>query len=176
MDYVYAAVFEPNEDGTYSITYPDLPGCISEGKDLADALRMAESALSQMIEYLKDSGQITDLLNIMQAHQSLMELANIRIIKDVANDVNRRVNFEAANLGKTVSASLKQLDDIKYIEEKKGLSYLSGQLREAAALRLRMNEASLVEIGAQLNPPVSKSGVNHRFRKISEIAENIRNE
>ena len=126
--------------------------------------------------YLKDSEQITDLLNVMEAHQSLLELANIRVVKDVRNDINRRVNFEAANLNKTISASLKQLDDIRYIKAQKGLSYLNDCLFEAAHLRLSHPDLSLKEIGEMLNPPVSKSGANHRFRKINEIAELIKNE
>jgi len=126
------------------------------------------------VVYLKDSEQIADLLNIMQAHQALLELASVRVFKDVRNDINRRVNFEAANLNKTVSASVKQIEDINFIKEKKGLSYLNEQLGEAAALRLTHQEASLVEIGRMLTPPVSKSCINHRFRKINEIADNLR--
>ena len=124
--------------------------------------------------YLKDSEQITDLLNIMQAHRALLELANVRVFKDVRNDVNRKVNFETANMNKTISAAVKQLEDINYINETEGLSFLSEQLRDAAELRLKYPDASLKEIGAMLEEPVSKSGINHRFRKISEIAEYIR--
>jgi len=126
------------------------------------------------VVYLKESGRITDLLNVMEAHQSLMELANVRIVKDVRNRLNRKVNFEAANLNKTVAASVKQLDDVNFIIHTKGISYLNEQLAEAAALRLKYQDMSLKELGGMFNKPVSKSGVNHRFRKIGEIAEDIR--
>ena len=126
------------------------------------------------ILYLKDSGEITDLLNVMEAHNSLMEMANVRIVKDVRNRLNRNVNAEAANLGKTITASVKQLEDIRLITDSKGISFLNDQLAEAAALRLKHHDLSLKEIGGMMTPPVSKSGVNHRFRKIGEIADDIR--
>ena len=126
------------------------------------------------IVYLKEGENIVDLLNIMGAHLSLMNMENLRIIKDMRNNVNRQVNCETSNLSKTVLASIKQIKDINTIARMRGLGYLTDQLKEAAELRLMYEEASLKEIGAMLSPPVSKSGVNHRLRKISEIAENLR--
>ena len=126
------------------------------------------------IVYLKEGENIVDLLNIMGAHLSLLSLENLRIVKDMRNNVNRQVNCETANLSKTVQASIKQINDINTIARIKGLGYLSSQLEEVAETRLMYEEASLKEIGAMLSPPVSKSGVNHRLRKISEIAENLR--
>ncbi|MDR1559917.1 MAG: DNA-binding protein WhiA [Clostridiales bacterium] len=126
------------------------------------------------IVYLKEGENIVDLLNIMGAHLSLMNLENTRIVKDMRNNVNRQVNCETANLSKTVRASVKQINDINTIARIKGLGYLSDQLEDVAELRLMYEEASLKEIGAMLSPPVGKSGVNHRLRKISEIAENLR--
>lgn len=128
------------------------------------------------IVYLKDGEQIVDLLNIMEAHVSLLEFENVRILKDMRNNVNRIVNCEMANLNKTVSASVKQVSDITYIQNTKGLSYLSPQLEEVASLRLLYPEISLKELGERLSPPVGKSGVNHRLRKINEIAEGLREE
>jgi len=125
------------------------------------------------VAYIKDSRGILDLLNVMQAHRALLSLANVKVFKDVRNDVNRKVNFEAANLNKTISASVKQFEEISLIKDVKGLSFLNARLREAAELRLRYPDASLTEIGAMFETPVSKSGVNHRFRKISEIAGSI---
>jgi len=110
----------------------------------------------------------------MRAHRSLLTLAGVRVVKGVRNNVNRKVNFEAANLSKTISASVKQFEDINFIKETRGLSFLNEQLREAAELRLTHPEASLKEIGMMPGEPVSKSGMNHRFRKISEIADYIR--
>ena len=108
------------------------------------------------------------------AAQALMELENIRIVKEMRNSVNRKVNCETANLNKTVSAALRQVADIEYIRDTKGLDFLSPQLEEMARVRLEAPEASLLELGSMLETPVGKSGVNHRLRKISEIADALR--
>ncbi|MCL2351187.1 MAG: DNA-binding protein WhiA [Firmicutes bacterium] len=129
---------------------------------------------SHYIAYLKEGENIVDLLNVMGAHLSLMNLENVRIVKDMRNSVNRMVNCETANLSKTVSAAQKQIKDIEFISKIRGLGFLSGQLEEAARARLEYPEANLKEIGAMLSPPVGKSGVNHRLRKICEIADSIR--
>jgi len=129
---------------------------------------------SHYIAYLKEGEHIVDLLNVMGAHLSLMDLENLRIVKDMRNNVNRIVNCETANLSKVVLAAVKQINDIEYINRSKGLGYLNGQLLEVANLRLANTESSLAEIGMMLVPPVGKSGVNHRLRKISEIAESLR--
>ncbi|MCM1170863.1 MAG: DNA-binding protein WhiA [Clostridium sp.] len=126
------------------------------------------------VVYLKDGGAIVDFLNIIGAHHALMDMENVRILKDMRNSVNRRVNCETANINKTVSAAVKQIEDIRYIEEKKGLKFLPEGLRKVAELRVDEPEMSLREIGEMLNPPVGKSGVNHRLRKISEIANELR--
>ena len=127
-----------------------------------------------LVVYLKEGAQIVDVLNVMEAHQSLMELENIRILKDMRNTVNRKVNCETANINKTVSAAVKQIEDIRYIEETKGLDKLPEGLKDMALTRLTYPEASLKELGALLQNPVGKSGVNHRLRKLSEMAEEIR--
>jgi len=126
------------------------------------------------VVYIKDSSMIVDALNVMGAHVSLMDMENVRILKDVRNAVNRRVNCETANLNKTVSAAVKQIEDIKYIEAEKGIKYLPENLWEIARLRLEEPELSLKDLGQMLNPPLGKSGVNHRLRKISEIANELR--
>lgn len=126
------------------------------------------------VVYVKDGAMIVDLLNIMGAHISLMNMENIRILKDISNNVNRRVNCEAANLNKTVSAAVKQIQDINYIIETKGIKYLPENLRMLALARLEESDASLKELGEMMNPPIGKSGVNHRLRKISEIADELR--
>jgi len=131
---------------------------------------------AHIVIYLKESENIADLLNIMEAHKSLMQLENVRILKEMRNDVNRRVNFETANLTKTVNAAVAQSDAIQYIANTKGLSYLPEQLEAVARLRLEYETASLAEIGRMLSPTVGKSGVNHRLRKINEIAEELRGE
>ena len=128
------------------------------------------------VVYLKEGRQIVDLLNIMEAHVALMDLENLRILKEMRNNVNRIVNCETANLGKTVSAAVKQLDDIEYIEASKGIHTLSEPLEVMARLRLEHPSASLKELGELLDPVVGKSGVNHRLRKIGQIADKLRNE
>ncbi len=126
------------------------------------------------VVYLKEGEEIVNLLGLMEAHRSLMELENMRIYKDMRNSVNRRVNCEAANITKTVNAASRQVDDIRYIEKHYGFSRLSDALRDMAEARLEHPDASLQELGGYLNPPVGKSGVNHRLRKLSELAESLR--
>jgi len=125
------------------------------------------------IVYLKESEQIAAFLNIIGAHRTLLEFENIRVLKDMRNKVNRLVNCDTANLKKAVNASLRQVKQIKLIEERIGLEKLSPRLREIARLRLENPDSSLKELGEMLKPPVGKSGVNHRLRKIEAIAEKI---
>ncbi len=127
------------------------------------------------VVYLKEGSQIVDLLNVMEAPVALMEMENVRILKEMRNSVNRQVNCETANLNKTVSAAAKQTEDIRLIEEKVGLNKLPEALQEIAGLRLTYPDASLKELSDLLTEPLGKSGVNHRLRKLSQIAEDIRN-
>lgn len=126
------------------------------------------------IVYLKEGEQITDMLNIMQAYTSLLTMENVRIWKEVRNDVNRKVNCETANLSKTVMAAIKQVEDIQYLQKQKEWKNLPNTLLETAQLRLQYPEASLKELGLLMTPSVGKSGVNHRLKKISMIAEQVR--
>ena len=126
------------------------------------------------IVYLKEGKQIADALNVMEAHMALMKFENVRILKEMRNEVNRKVNCETANLNKTVSASVKQIEDIKFIQEKTGLDKLPDALKDIALARLNYPEASLKELGELVTPSVGKSGVNHRLRKLSEMADKLR--
>ena len=126
------------------------------------------------VVYIKDSSQNVDINNVMGAHVSLLELENIRILKEMRNSVNRRVNCETANISKTVSAAVKQIEDIIYIRDTVGFSELTDGLKEIARLRLAYPEASLTELGKLLSTPVGKSGVNHRLRKLSLLADELR--
>ena len=126
------------------------------------------------VVYLKEGSQIVELLGLMEAGISLMNLENIRILKEISNNVNRKVNCETANIGKTVSAAVKQIEDIRYIETHMGFSQLTEGLEEIAVLRLQYQDATLKELGEMLSPPVGKSGVNHRLRKLSRIADELR--
>lgn len=124
--------------------------------------------------YLKEGEQIVDLLNVMGAHVALMNLENVRIVKEMRNDINRKVNCETANLNKVVNAAVKQLEDINYIQQTIGLEKLPKQLAEVAQLRLEYPDTSLKELGTFLSEPVGKSGINHRLRKICNLAEMLR--
>lgn len=126
------------------------------------------------VVYIKESEEIVELLNVMGAHVSLMNLENLRILKDMRNSINRRVNCEAANITKTVNAAAKQIEDIQYVKEHYGFENLPPGLCQMAELRLAYPDATLKELGQYLTPNVGKSGVNHRLRKLSELAEELR--
>ena len=126
------------------------------------------------VVYLKDGSQIVDMLNVMEAYVALMNLENVRIIKEMRNTVNRKVNCETANIGKTVNAALKQVADIELIRQHMGLDELPLPLREMAYVRLDYPEAPLKDLGQYMDPPVGKSGVNHRLRKLVAIADQYR--
>jgi len=128
------------------------------------------------VVYIKEASEIVDILNVMMAHKSLLLFENIRVEKDLRNNLNRKVNFETANLNKTISAALEQIEAIEFIEQHVGLEQLAEPLEKIARLRLQYDAASLEEIGAMLSPPIGKSGVNHRLRKICEIANSIKGE
>ncbi len=156
--------------------------CTGEGKarqlmEIINSFEMDAKVVMRKknhVVYLKEGSQIVDMLNIMEAHVSLMNLENVRIIKEMRNSVNRKVNCETANINKTVSAAVKQLEDINYIKNARGLDSLPDNLREIALVRLEYPQAPLKELGAYLEPPVGKSGVNHRLRRLSELAEELR--
>ncbi len=128
------------------------------------------------VVYLKEGSQIVDILNVMEAHVSLMELENVRILKEMRNTVNRKVNCETANINKTVSAAVRQMEDITYLRDTIGFEKLPDGLQEVAQARLTHPDASLKELGEILSPPVGKSGVNHRLRKLGELAEKVKQE
>ena len=127
-----------------------------------------------MLVYIKEGEGIVDVLNVMEAHVALMKMENVRILKGMSNYYNRQVNCEAANIKKTVNTACRQIDDIQYIIDKAGIDYLPGKLQDIAMVRLENPDSSLQELGGLLEPPLGKSGVNHRLRKISEIADDLR--
>lgn len=126
------------------------------------------------VVYVKEGNQISDVLNLMEAPRAVMDFENVRILKDVRNRVNRSVNCETANINKTAAAAADQLADILFIREQIGLESLPDGLEAVAKARLEMPEASLTELGESLYPPVGKSGVNHRLRKIKALADQYR--
>ncbi|WP_100405405.1 DNA-binding protein WhiA [Bacillus solitudinis] len=127
------------------------------------------------ITYIKESEKITEFLNIIGAHQALLYFEDVRIMKDMRNSVNRLVNCETANLNKTVGAALRQVENIRLLEREIGISQLPPKLREVAELRMKHQDVNLKELGEMVESgKVSKSGINHRLRKIDEIADKIR--
>ncbi len=130
----------------------------------------------QYVVYLKDSEHIIDFMNIIGAHSQLLEFENIRIIKGMRNQANRIVNCENANLDKTVNAAGRQIDDIRFVENRIGIRNLPEKLRVVAELRLEHPDVSLKELAAMVEPPISKSGANHRLARVSELAARLREE
>ena len=110
----------------------------------------------------------------MEAAHSVMELENIRVVKEVRGNINRKVNCETANIGKTVSTAVRQIEDINLIDKYLGLENLPPQLQEIAAVRLEYPDTPLGSLGQYLDPPIGKSGVNHRLKKLAKIAEEFR--
>ena len=126
------------------------------------------------VVYLKEGACIVDLLNVCEAPVSLMRLENLRILKEMRNSVNRRVNCETANIAKTVNAASRQMEDIEYLEVHYGFQNLPESLQQMAETRLEHPDMSLKELGECFDPPIGKSGVNHRLRKLSELADKLR--
>ncbi|GFR38467.1 putative sporulation transcription regulator WhiA [Insulibacter thermoxylanivorax] len=125
--------------------------------------------------YLKEGEKIIDFLSVIGAHQALLKFEDVRIMRDMRNSVNRIVNCETANLNKTIGAAMRQIENIKLIDQEIGLENLPEKLREVAMVRLQHPDLNLKEVGELLKGNVSKSGVNHRLRKIDELANKVRN-
>lgn len=126
------------------------------------------------VVYIKEADQICDAMAVMGARKAVLDYENIRVLNEVRGQVNRRVNCETANIKKQANAAHAQIEDINLVIKQKGIDYLSPNLRELAQVRLANPESSLKELGELMDPPVSKSCVNHRLAKISEIAAGLR--
>lgn len=126
------------------------------------------------VVYVKEGEEVSELLGLMGAVKAMMNFENARIVREVRGNVNRQVNCETANIGKTAAAAARQIENIQLIDERMGLSKLPNALDEVARVRLQYPEATLQELGKYLDPPVGKSGVNHRLRKLNQIAESLR--
>lgn len=124
--------------------------------------------------YLKDGEEISEFLALIGANNSVIKFEEVRVIKETRNDINRLVNCETANLNKTINAAVKQIEDIKLIKKKNRFNSLPEGLKEIANLRVENPDVSLVELGKLLKEPIGKSGVNHRLKKISSIAGELR--
>ncbi len=128
---------------------------------------------NSFVVYVKDASGIVTLLGAMGAFSSLMDFENARILNEMRGSVNRQVNCETANIKRTVSSSVKQIEAIKRIESRQGIESLPVPLQEMARIRMEYPDASLAQLGEYMHPPMGKSGVNHRLRKIMEIADSI---
>ena len=126
------------------------------------------------VTYLKEAEKISDFLNLVGAHQAMMKFEDVRIVRDMRNSVNRLVNCETANLNKTIGAAIRQVENIKYIDKQIGIEQLPEKLQEIARLRVAYQDVTLKELGEMMTTSVSKSGINHRLRKIDEIADSLR--
>jgi len=127
-----------------------------------------------MLVYLKDAEEIVTLLNLMGAHSALLRLENIRVVKDMRNQINRLVNCETANVDKIIQASIDQIEAVKHIQKHMNLSDLPPKLAQIARLRIDNPYASLKELGEMCDPPLSKSGVNYRMKKLIELSKQFR--
>ncbi|MGI6452515.1 MAG: DNA-binding protein WhiA [Syntrophomonadaceae bacterium] len=128
---------------------------------------------SNIVLYIKESEKIVDFLRIIESHKGVLQFENVRILKSMRNQVNRQVNCETANLSKTINASLRQIEFIKELINSKGWEKLPQQIKELAILRIEHPDYTLKELGMMIDPPLSKSGVAYRMRKLEDLAEKI---
>jgi DNA-binding protein WhiA len=169
------AVSNPNMDYHIEFSIPlyhlsrDLQTLMRE---LGFNARLVQRKGSNII-YLKESGQIEDCLTLMGATNSSLEMMGVKMVKDIRNVANRIANCESANIDKTVTAAMAQIRAIRKIEKRQGLNFLPQELRELAQLRLDNPDLSLRELGEMLSVPLSRSGVNHRLKRIMELAEEV---
>lgn len=170
------SIIDPNKFYHFEIvcTTPAQACQIRDVMNTFDAEAKVIQRKKYYVAYVKEGAQIADLLKVMDAGVSLMAFENIRILKEMRNSVNRQVNCETANLNKTVSAAVRQIQDIECIRDTIGLESLNTGLRDIAEARLENPDMNLKDLGLLLSPSVGKSGVNHRLRKLSEIAESLR--
>ncbi|MBP7176246.1 MAG: DNA-binding protein WhiA [Thermoclostridium sp.] len=166
------SIISPDKSYHLEIAFMD-KGVAQEYRLLMEHFQLKPKQITRKgyeIVYMKEGQDIVDFLNIIGAHLALMEMENVRILKDMRNQVNRIVNCETANLEKTVYASVKQVEAIRLLDDVLGLENLPPGLKEIARLRLENPEASLTELGKMLTPVLGKSGVNHRLRKLEKLA------
>ena len=126
------------------------------------------------VVYLKEGEKIVEFLSVIGAHQALLRFEDIRILKGMRNQVNRLVNCETANMNKTIGAAVRQLEVIQTIDERLGLQNLPDHLREVAEMRRQFPDANLKELVDRMQNRVTKSGLNHRLKKLEQIADNLR--
>ncbi len=173
------SVNNPEKKYHMEFVMPTLSLCNSLGLLLIDNYGIIPKHVERkhyQIVYVKDSENIIDILTMMGAQMSSLEIMNVKMMKDVKNKINRSMNCDNANIDKALGAAERQISDIELIDSTMGLDSLPDSLREIARVRYENIDYTLKELGAALDPPISRSGANHRMQKIAEIAENIRKE
>ncbi len=171
-------VTDPQKDYHLEFVVPhknlasDLERVISEIEEIHTEPHIINRKGSYIL-YIKGSENIADMLTYIGAPMSALTIIQRKMVKSVRNNINRQVNSETANMNKTAAASAKQLYAIRIIQERRGLEFLPDDLKKLALLRIENPEYNLRELGAALNPPISRSGVNHRLRRIIEISEEL---
>lgn len=170
------SIANPNNGYHVEFVVPYRNLCMDLLKILTDYGLKAKSIMRKYsyVIYLKDSESIEDLLTLMGAVNSSLEIMGIKVQKNVKNKINRQMNFESANMSRSIEAGLAQVEAIEIIEKKQGLDSLSDELKEVAILRKENPDMSLKQLGQSLRIPISRSGVNHRLMKIMELAEKYR--
>ncbi|HEY5555483.1 DNA-binding protein WhiA [Acetobacterium sp.] len=162
---------DPSPEGIEPSTY------LQSIKALLDEFAIKSNLIhrkSHWVLYLKEGESVVNFLNVIGAHRGLLEMENIRIVKEMRNDINRQVNCETANLNKTIVASYDQIAAILFLKDTLGLNNLPKNLYDIAEVRLNYPDASIKELGERLDPPVGKSGVYHRLKKLNQLAEELR--
>ena len=171
------SVNDPNKKYHMEFVMPTLDLCNDFGLLLIERYGILPKHVERkgsQIMYIKESENIIDMLTLMSATMCSLELMNVKMEKDMRNKINRAMNCDNANIDKTLKASERQIEDIELIEKKLGLSSLPDQLREIAELRLENPDYNLKQLGAEMVPPISRSGANHRLQKLAEIADGLR--
>ena len=171
------SVNNPNKTYHLEFVLPTLELCNDFGALIIDNFNIlpkhTERKNSQIV-YMKESENIIDMLTVMGAVNSSLEIMNVKIYKDMKNKINRMVNCDNANIEKTLKAAERQIADIELIDDTVGLNSLPDNLQEIARIRYNNPDYNLSDLGNSLNPPISRSGANHRLKKIEKIAEEIR--
>ena len=173
------SVNNPEKKYHMEFVMPSLELCNSLGLLLIDNYGIVPKHVERkhyQIDYIKDSENIIDILTMMGAQMASLEIMNVKMMKDVKNKINRSMNCDNANIDKALGAAERQISDIELIDSTMGLDSLPDTLRDIARIRYENIDFTLKELGAAMEPPISRSGANHRMQKIAEIAENIRKE
>ena len=169
------SINDPQRGYNLEISVQDINQChlLSECMDIFELNPKVNNKKDSYVVYLKDSDKISDFLAIIEANKSLFELENVRAMKSIRNNINRQTNFDKANIDRTVHASVKQVDAINLLISEGYFDSLSDDMKEIANLRIDNPYASIEELGAMVNPPMSKSKVNYRLQKFIKIAEDL---